>query len=520
MSTDRRRFLQSVVSLGTGASAAGLLSSCHMSGSTGSGPGSNGAFDTLRIGVPALPSDLDPTRNPGNADVRVLPNIFDTLISADQTNNYKLGPMLATAYKRVDAKTVHVELRKNVTWHDGSSFSADDVVFSINRITSDDPNLSLAYSLLGNLKAKKIDDLTVEISSPTADPVIEQRIACIWGSYMIPKKYIADNTLEHFATNPIGTGPYRVDSSSPDMVVLKRYDGFWGDAPLIETIEYHYYPDTSDRITAFLTGEIEVMAQLPQDQVPVVNQRDGVHDVMKNLENYYMLVFDPVAFPVVADVRVRQALNLAIDRQQLVTSLWNGEAQIPHGPQYPQFGDLFIDDFPQPTYDPDTAKKLLKEAGYNGEEIQYQVRSPGYYTFETESGAAIVSMWQSIGVNAKLSPQAQADFTKAPSTTWSNSFRFPDPLGGLWLLWGPGGATKDYFTPPKEFIDAGHRLQSETDTSARRAAAQDLMQSWTDACPALLYYYPAEHWGVSDKIKWEPYASMAMDFRAGRIQFA
>src|SRR5699024_10811177 len=103
----------------------------------------------------------------------------------------------------------------------------------------------------------------------------------------------------------------------------------------------------------------------------------------------------------------------------------------------PEYDDLYFADYPATEYNPEKAKELVKESGYNGEEIIYQLK-PNYYTFGNEAAEAIVDMWKQIGVNAKIVYTDEKSYDGVAN--WSNSMRFPDPCGGLWLLWGPGSS--------------------------------------------------------------------------------
>jgi peptide/nickel transport system substrate-binding protein len=183
-----------------------------------------------------------------------------------------------------------------------------------------------------------------------------------------------------------------------------------------------------------------------------------------------------------------------------------------------EYGSLYFPDYPLPEYNLQKAKQLLAESSYKGEPITYIV---GSYTFSGEAAEAIVDMWKQIGVNAQVINK-RVDET-AMVSAWSNSMRFADPAGGLWLLWGPPsngrtlgkeGSWKDI---PDEFVKAGQELLVTTDRNRRAEIARKLMELWDYYAPASMLYQPIDAFGVSDKINWTPTNFHAINLRAGNI---
>ncbi len=474
-------------------------------------------LEVLKIGVADLPKHMDPMRDVGNVGIRIHYNIFETLILADQKNGYEQKPMLAQEWKRVDDYTVEFKLRQGVKFHNGDEMKAEDIKYSFDRLKKDIQGIELASSLMLTIKdVEVVDDYTVRLITDSVDPILEDRVASSWGSWILPKGYLEEVGDEGFASKPVGTGPYKVVSYSPEKVVLERFEDYWGEKPAAKKIEYIVYPETSARITALITGEVDIITQLPPDQIQVVESQKGLRVISTNIVNMHALRYNTTFGPL-KDKRVRQALSLAIDRQLLADTLWAGKAVVPRGHQYPEFGDMYFADYPLEEYNLEKAKELIAQSDYNGEVINYELRN-GYYTFGNEAAEAIVDMWKEIGVNA------QVKFVEKTSNTeisnWSNSMRFPDPLGGLWLLWGEGSSPSvEHWTDmPQEFIDTGRQLSSTTDEAKRKELARKLMDIWKEEAPGALLYYPFESWGVRNGLEWEPYSSQTMDFRAHNLK--
>ena len=474
-------------------------------------------IEVLRIGVADMPKHMDPMLNVGNVGIRIHYNIFETLLLADQKDDFKQKPMLAEEWKRLDDYTVEFKLRKGVKFHNGDELTAKDVQYSFYRLKKELSGIELAASLMAGIKDVEIvDDYTVRLITDTVDPILEDRVASSWGAWILPADYLEKVGDEEFAANPVGTGPYKVVSYSPQKVVLERFDDYWGEKPAAKRIEYIVYPETAARITALVTGEVDIITQLPPDQIDVVESQKGLNVISKTISNMHVLVFNTQYGPL-KDKKVRQALSLAIDRQLLADTLWGGKAVVPRGHQYTEFGDLYFADYPVAEYNPEKAKQLIEESSYNGETIEYELRS-GYYTFGNEAAEAIIDMWKQIGVNAKIVFTEKVEYNQAAN--WSNTMRFPDPVGGLWLLWGPGTtASKKYWVDMSEdFIAKGEELASITDDEKRKTLAREMMEIWDEEAPGTVLYYPFESWGVRDGIEWEPYSSQTMDFRADNFK--
>jgi peptide/nickel transport system substrate-binding protein len=173
----------------------------------------------------------------------------------------------------------------------------------------------------------------------------------------------------------------------------------------------------------------------------------------------------------------------------------------------------------------DAAKKLLAEAGYKGEPITYRTM-PNYYTAALDAAQIIIEMWKAVGVNSQLRvvesfAQMQAAGQQVGNT--SNSTRFPDPLGALWISWGPNSE----FQRSKAFAEAdaaqfntvGRQLEGETDPGRRKALFGQLLDAYEDACPSTILYQPFETYGVRKKVAWQPYSFFFMDLRPDNLSF-
>ena len=485
--------------------------------------------ETLRIGVADLPNSLEPGVTTSNTGVRVIPSIFETLLEMDPADNSILLPRLAESWERLDDRTMAFMLRQDVIFHDGTPFTAADVAYSIERIV--DPGFpgSLARSLLTIIeRVDVIDDHTVHVVTRVPDPILDYRLASAWGSWIVPAGYHAEIGVDDFGRTPIGTGPFRLVTFTPDTAVLEVFGDYWGERPNVDRVEFRVIPETAARVTALINNEVQLITTVPPDQVASLSQRSGVVVKSTLIDNMHMYIFHAKVAPL-DDARVRRALALGIDRELIVETIWNGLAEIPRGHQYPAYGPLFDADRPAPRYDPERARQLLDEAGYAGEPIFFDVVST-MYTNELPSAEAVAAMWQDIGLNVQVRvidrSQRTGGLANSPNSppgavfAWSNTMRFPDPLGGLWLLWGPDtGAQANHWTPENAFNDVGRRMEVEMDAQARRVLALELLDLWEEESPGTVLWYPTETYAIRDNIVWEPDPSHSLDFRPHLFAF-
>jgi peptide/nickel transport system substrate-binding protein len=240
------------------------------------------------------------------------------------------------------------------------------------------------------------------------------------------------------------------------------------------------------------------------------------------LANVHLLRYN-VNYPPLDDRRLRQAMNLAIDRELLVETLWSGMAEVPRGHQFPEYGDMYNPDRPITEYDPERARQLVEASDYDGEPIVFRV-SPFYYTNGIESAQAIIEMWNGIGLNAEVEVRDNP-YDEGPEaimvTNWSNSSFVADPDGALWLRWGadyPG--TQEFFWYPEDerFNELGAEARTTLDENFRFEAYQTMLDIWEEEAPGTVLYIPHEIYGVREGIEWTPYSFYYMDLRSDNLQ--
>lgn len=477
----------------------------------------------LVVGAADLPRTLDPPGETSNTGMRVLPSVFETLIRMDPTNNSNLLPGLAVSWNRVSDNVLELSLRPDVVFHNGDPFTSRDVKFSFERVLAPESSFSLAKSLLSQISSIEIvDDHTMLLITESPDPILEFRVASVWGSWIVPAGYMEEVGEEAFSRAPIGTGPFQVVQYSPDRIVLEAFAGYWGPRPVIDRVTFREIPEVAARITALVNGEVDIITQIPPDQIQVLDRYDHVSAKSQVIANIHVLIINTLN-PPTDDPLLRRALSLGINRELLSQALWSGEAVVPRSHQYLDFGPMLNVDRPTEVYDPELARELVAQSNYNGEVLNYNVQD-GYYTNEVEAAQVIVEMWKEIGVSARvrIMERSQRNSEDRNLLPWSNSERFPDPLGGLWLLWGdPSSRQGDGEWAPSDpdFNRLGQVLATSLDQQERYEAYQEMLDIFEAERPAILLYYPSETWGVNNKWDWNPFPSHVMDFAPEYLQY-
>ncbi len=367
------------------------------SAATGSGNVSDVSTDggEITVGIAQdLEDSLDPHVTTAAGTREVLFNLFEGLVKPDSDGN--IIPAVAESYKiSEDGLQYTFTLREGIRFHNGELVTVEDVVFSISRCAGllDDGAYSAASSLAGIIDVEAVDEKTVVITVNECSIELLASLATTYAA-IIPANY-ADQ-----ATNPVGTGPFRYVSRSPqENFVIERFDDYWGDSAKLARVTFKIIADPDALVITLLSGSIDVCAHLTVEQAEAVKDRfDIAKDTMKLVQALYLnntvAPFD--------DVRVRQALCYAINVDEIIEFVCSGYGVAVGSSMFPAFGKYFdpsLADYY--TYDVTKAKQLLTEAGYpNGFEMT--ITAPSNYAQHVQTAEVIVEQLKAVGINAKL----------------------------------------------------------------------------------------------------------------------
>lgn len=308
--------------------------------------------DTLVVGTmwEALPLAMAPRRSRFFNESEIL----DTLIKLDYDMN--MVPGLATEWERVSPKVWSFKLREDVTFHDGTPLDAEAVKNSLERVVA---LLPYASDLLGIARIEAKGPLELEIETEEPFAALPNQLTDAFTVIYAPASFDEDGKF----VKPVGTGPWQFEEYlKQDRTIVERFDGYWGEAPALERIEYRYIPDHNARTLALETGEIDFADNLLPSDVERLKADDGFRVHAEPTSGLFYGAFNTAGETPLADARVRQALNLLVDRELIVEGALDGVGQ----PAWQFFGPQFTwaPEVKPYTVDTEKAAALLQEAGY------------------------------------------------------------------------------------------------------------------------------------------------------------
>ncbi len=368
--------------------------------------------EKLTIGLASEPTSLDPhfhNLGPNNA---MSVHIFDRLIAQDEKQ--RLSPGLAVSWEPIDELTWEFKLREGVKFHDGSDFTADDVVCTMAR-APDVPNSPSGYgTYLKGKEVVKIDDYTVHFKTAAPYPLMGNDISTI----PVISELGCEATTEDFnaGTATIGTGPFKFQSYTPgESIVLVRNDDYWGDAPIWSEVEFRPITSGPSRVASLLAGDVDMISGVPTTDITTLQGNDGIQlsqGVSNRVIYLHMDQFredspfvkanggGDIKNPLM-DVRVRKAISMAINRDAIVERVMEGVA-LPAGQLLPEGFFGVSDNLDVVAYDPDGAKALLAEAGYP-DGFEMTIHGPNdRYINDAKIAEAIAQMLTRVGIKTAV----------------------------------------------------------------------------------------------------------------------
>ena len=378
-----------------------LLAACSGgSDETGSSGGKSGNGDTLKIamGSDILGFDIHDHNNTSTEAVHQ--NMFNYLFKRDKNN--EIQPELVDTFEQVDELTVKMKLKEGVKFHNGDPLTSEDVKFTLERVATDTklkehPN----YKQIKEVQV--IDELTFNVVTHAPEPSLFHRLSRL-GSGILPKKYIDENGWDHFLANPVGTGPYKFKEwVRDDRITLVPFEDYYlGKVDEWKEVVFRVIPENSTRVSELLTGGIDIAVNIPPSDWDRVDKNDGTSMKQEISNRTIMLVPRSTEGYPTSDVRVRQAIDYAIDDKSLTENALKGGG-IPTktriGPG--NFGhnpDLY-DTY---NYDLDKAKELLAEAGYK-DGFEMTLHAPkGRYLQDAEVTEMIAGMLSQVGIKVNI----------------------------------------------------------------------------------------------------------------------
>ena len=359
-----------------------------LSGCAGDKEGGNSS--QITIGIPQdLEDSLDPHKAVAAGTKEVLFNIFEGLVKP--TSDGDLIPAVASSYEETEGGKVYTfTLRDNVKFHDGSTVTAEDVKFSLDKCADASAGEPLVAAFSNIESVNIVDEKTIEVVLKEADTEFL--------AYMTTAIIPASN--ENPDTNPIGTGPYKYVSRSPqENFVVERFDDYWGEPAHIQDVTFKICANADSIVMDLEGGSIDMFARVTATQAASLSEDFEVLEGTMNLVQALYLNNAEAPFD---NEQVRQALCYAIDVDEIKLMVSDGKGTQIGSSMFPAFGKYYMEELNDayPT-NIEKAKELLKEAGYE-DGFSFTITVPSNYQPHIDTAQVLVEQFKKIGVDAKI----------------------------------------------------------------------------------------------------------------------
>ena len=468
--------------------------------------GAAGPKGTLRVATTTMPNAIDlPMGSERNAS-NVSWQMYDSLIWIDDTG--KVVPALAEKWTVSKDSTAYTfKLRKNVKFHNGEPFNADAVVYSWNRGKQNKMQWKDKWSIAKSVE--KMDDFTVKVTTDGPSPLLLRVMAENWA--MIPPKYHTKVGENGFLNHPVGTGPFKFKEwKRGDRIIFEANPDYWEKGyPKIKTLIFRPIPESTTRVAAIQTGEIDIVTRLSSEEAKSLKGVPNVKVMDYAVDRVYYITFNnltsgkgkPTENPL-----VRQAMNYAVDVDAIIAALFDGFGRPSTGYVTPaNWGyDKDIKPF---GYDPEKAKKLLTEAGHpKGFKMEFACPAGAYTNFE-QVCEAIQGFLGEVGIETDLKLMESGKYWDLEAKK-----ELPPLFGDSWSeatgealprLKGALGGTKASFSAwsDPEIDRMLDEIGKTVDDDARAKLYVELQRYMQKNPPFIYLYEPVTFEAVSPKVR-------------------
>ncbi len=423
--------------------------------------------------------------------------IFDRLVYKNAEG--EIEPMLATSWEEIDPTTVRFHLRDDVVFQNGEKFTAADVKYTIARATTA-PNSMRYFESFDAEGCKVIDDTTIDVKLFQPFAPIYNYLASARGN-IVNEKTVEEMGEDAFAQNPVGTGKFTLESwTSGDRVVLKRNDGYWGEKPAYETFVGRFISEGNTREIELETGGVDIALNIDGDDAARLEEYPDTQVLVGPSYTTNYLSFDTKFSDLYKNIKLRQAMAEALDVPAIVDTVWGNTGTVADSVYSPQL--LGYKAVGPVKYDPEEAKKLLAESGFDtSKTLQLSVTGSDYVS----ACEICCNMWKEIGLNVEIQMVDSAAYSTSlsartgeyPLNLGQTNAAVGDPDHGLASWKGEFNTVHD---DPEIYrlLDEG---ASENDPGKRVAIYEELQQKCWDYYGTIPLAFSNVLYGVRNNVK-------------------
>jgi len=457
---------------------------------------------TIAQGIDAEFLDVQMTNNIVTLIVNT--SIYDTLLTRNK--QLDLVPNLATAYKNVSEKVWEVKLRPNVQFHNGEPFDANAVKFSFERIYRADFKSPQKGWFSTIDRVEIVDPLTVRFHTKVPDPAMPARMTLM---YQLAPKYVAQVGDAQANLKPVGTGPFKfVEWQKNERIVVEANDAHWTGKPAVRKATWRPIPELGARIAALQTGQADLIVNVPPDQLQTLAGTKSVRvEKMPSCRIIYFGIAQ-IKGGALADRRVRQAINHAVDMQGVIDSILLGNGKRINSSMPPNVWG-YDTAIPLYEYNPKKAKELLAAAGQTNLSLTLQAPN-GRWAMDKDIAQAVAGQLSENGIktNVKIIGEwgsyVRSVLDHKTEDIFMNGWCLPSLEPDHWVTPNlqTGEPVSQYSNPEVDKLIAQARAEMNADK--RKQLYSQLLRLIHDDAPWLFGYQQMDIYGVNNRIKWTP----------------
>lgn len=466
---------------------------------------------TIRVAQSSDILTLDPSQNTAAFSLNVYQNVFGhiAVINADGS----VSPNVAESWTAEKNATVWtVKIRPGMKFHNGDPVTVDDVIWTYNFILGSAKSPVRPY-FKAVTEVEKVDNSTVRFTVDAPFSTFDRTMSL---ASILPEKAYKDLGPENFAVKPIGSGPFKVKKWVKDSFLeLEAFNDYWEGAPKVKTVIFRPMPSEASRAAALASGDIDIVPVLPPPLVDSLSKADGIKIVKVPSNRVIFMAYNTNNAPL-DNVKLRQAMLHAVDRETITSKLLRGLG-IPIGQLAPPVTFGHDPSLGVPTYDPEMARKLVKESGYDGKPILFQYPN-NRWAFADQTAQALVGYLGEVGIEIKLqSMEMAALFPLWLANELPSMYLFSMGLSvldaDLLLNLEYESDTMHSYWSSEEVDRLAMEQRAETDLDKRRAIFAKIWQIDRDNAVFGPLYNEIHAYGMRDCVNWTPRPDERLPFK-------
>lgn len=469
-------------------------------------PGASAApkSTVIRVSTPADVRTLDPAFDNAGLTQAILRNLFDPLVERDDKG--KVGGVAAESWRVVDPTTWEFKLRKGMKFHNGDELTSADVAFTFTRIL-DEKNNSPLRAFIGAIKeVKAVDPSTINMITTRPFTAL---LAILPSAPIVSQKAVLEKGAEAFGKNPVGSGAYKyVEWVKDGHLTMEAHDGYWKGKPSIKTVTFKPIPEPATRAAALQTDQVDLVMDFPEQFIKDLEAKKDLKVSSTAGIRTHQIIIDSNVKPF-SDVRVRKAVQLAIDYDSLLKNVLGGLATRNCQVVSPDtFG--YDPNLKCPTFDATRAKQLLTDAGYpNGFDVQMGGAS-GARPHDKEVQEAVAGMLGKVGVRVKPNLLEANRWVQGYAIReWPMTYHTNSGPGDMEYVFGFGfysTTSRGYWKDPATTDKLIEQSRSEFDPPKREKVLQQISQLLVDQAAWVVLHNQADVWAMKGTLRFTPVA--------------